>query len=335
MSETSPSSQTPQGGPVFLLAIDTEGDDIWARPRAPTTRNARFLPRFQAICERYGFVPTYLTNFEMANDACFVEMAKDASARGAAEVGMHMHAWDTPPIEPLGDQDWRDQPYATEFPSEQIDRKAEFMTRLLEDKFQAPITSHRAGRWGFCASYARSLIRLGYEVDCSVTPGVSWAMHPGLADGAGGVDYSSFPNKPYWIDPDDISRPGPSAFLEVPMTIIEQERPWHRALVRRLLGRQGPRLIWLSPQPGNLGNLLQIVEQKRQESADYIQFTLHSSEFMPGGSPTFPTNESIEQLYRDLEQLFEKISRHFSGSGLTAYARRLRALPARREACER
>jgi hypothetical protein len=31
---------------------------------------------------------------------------------------------------------------------------------------------------------------------------------------------------------------------------------------------------------------------------------LHSSEFMPGGSPTFRDERSIEKLYSDMEQLF-------------------------------
>jgi len=307
--------------PVFLLTIDTEGDDVWARPRHATTQNARFLPRFQALCERYAFKPTYLTNHEMAKDAAFAEMARDALARGTAEIGMHMHCWDTPPIEPLGALDWLDQPYATEFSALVIDRKAEFMTRLLEDGFETKITSHRAGRWGFGAAYARSLVRLGYEVDCSVTPGVTWTRHPGLSGGRGGVDYRNFPAESYWLDLDDISRPGSSALLEAPMSIVVQKRPLWREAARRLLGKTDPRMIWLRPEPGNLSDLLEIAERKRHENADYLQFTLHSSEFMPGGSPSFPTEQSIEALYRDLEILFEQVARDFAGAGLTDYAR--------------
>src|SRR5579871_1036624 len=57
--------------PAFLITIDTEGDDIWARPREVTTKNARFLPRFQALCEAFALRPTYLVNFEMAKDDAF------------------------------------------------------------------------------------------------------------------------------------------------------------------------------------------------------------------------------------------------------------------------
>jgi hypothetical protein len=307
--------------PVFLITIDTEGDDVWSRPRRVETQNARFLPRFQNLCERFNFIPTYLTNREMALEPAFVEMARDAFRRGAAEIGMHMHCWDSPPIEPLGEDDCFDQPYAPEYAPDLIDRKAELMTRLLEDVFDCAIRSHRAGRWGFCASYARSLIRLGYEIDCSVTPGVNWASTPGFRRGKGGVDYTSFPTTPYWLDPDDISRAGRSPLLEAPMTIVPQKRPWPRELARQLIGRRGPRLVWLRPEPGNLDALLTLVALERAQGKEYVQFTLHSSELMPGGSPTFPTRESIEALYRDLEILFAAIAENFSGYSLADYAR--------------
>ena len=47
---------------------------------------------------------------------------------------------------------------------------------------------------------------------------------------------------------------------------------------------------------------------------------LHSSEFMPGGSPSFPTAEAIEKLYRDMEKLFAAAAPFFRGATLTEYA---------------
>ena len=46
----------------FIITIDTEGDNLWARPREITTRNAAYLPRFQALCETFRFKPVYLVN---------------------------------------------------------------------------------------------------------------------------------------------------------------------------------------------------------------------------------------------------------------------------------
>ena len=67
--------------PAFLVTIDTEGDNLWAAPVEATTENARCLPRFQALCERHGFKPTYLTDHEMALCDRFVEFARDGLGR--------------------------------------------------------------------------------------------------------------------------------------------------------------------------------------------------------------------------------------------------------------
>ena len=83
----------------FLISIDTEGDNLWAWKTGDkiTTENARFLPRFQELCEKYGFKPTYLTNHEMANDPFFVRYFKQRNLSGKCEIGMHLHAWNSPP----------------------------------------------------------------------------------------------------------------------------------------------------------------------------------------------------------------------------------------------
>src|SRR4051812_8506605 len=81
-----PSDCTMRNG-SFLITIDTEGDNAWARPRRNTTRNSQFLPRFQSLCERFGFKPTYLTNYEMARCPAFQEFARDVLRRSAGEVG--------------------------------------------------------------------------------------------------------------------------------------------------------------------------------------------------------------------------------------------------------
>ena len=68
--------------PAFLISIDTEGDDLWSVPEEVTTENARYLPRFQSLCERHGLKPTWLTNYEMAESPAFGEFAHDVLRRG-------------------------------------------------------------------------------------------------------------------------------------------------------------------------------------------------------------------------------------------------------------
>ncbi len=194
--------------PAFLITIDTEGDNLWQKHDSITTENARYLPRFQQLCEKYGFKPVYLTNYEMAIDPFYIEFARDVIARGTAEVGMHLHAWNSPPTEPLTADDWRHKPYLIEYSDAMMREKVDYMTRLLEDTFQTKMVSHRAGRWAFDERYARLLVEYGYQVDCSVTPRVNWKTAKGAPQGDGGTDYRRFPQHAYFLDENDISREG-------------------------------------------------------------------------------------------------------------------------------
>jgi hypothetical protein len=313
------------GRPAFLITIDTEGDDLWSAPKEITTRNAAFLPRFQSLCERYGFKPTYLTNYEMASAPAYKEFAQDAVRRSAAEIGIHIHAWNSPPIEPLTADDFTYQPYLIEYPRKTMRAKIGFLTDLLEDTFGVKIASHRAGRWSFNAVYARLLVDRGYSVDCSVTPHASWQQMRGDPAQRGGTDFSRFPEVAYHMDLQDISRPGVSPLLEVPMTILPSSAQVARAVAKRLpqgsfIGRAWkrvfPPLLWLRPNGRNLRQMVQVLERVRLQQRSYAEFMLHSSEFMPGGSPTFRTAESIERLYDHLEQLFGTAAIYFRGATL-------------------
>src|SRR5262249_22948935 len=159
----------------------------------------------------------YLVNYEMAQCDQFVEFGRDVLARDAGEIGMHLHAWNSPPMVALTADDYRYRPYLTEYPEHVMRDKIRFMTGLLEQRFGRKMVSHRGGRWGFDSRYAALLVEEGYRVDCSVTPGVDWRGNPGAPGGRGGPDYSSFPGHPYFLGTADISAPGAGPLLEVPM----------------------------------------------------------------------------------------------------------------------
>jgi hypothetical protein len=319
--------------PALLVTIDTEGDNLWSRPRVVTTRNAEYLPRFQALCEKYGLKPTYLTNWEMVQSPAFREFGRDLLARRTGEIGMHLHAWNSPPLAPLTADDDYYHPFLIDYPENQMREKVKVLTSALEDTFGVTMVSHRAGRWSFNETYARILVDHGYLVDCSVTPYVSWASILGDPASNGGTDFSRFPDTAYFIDLNDIRRPGNSPLLELPVTIVPPSYPGVLEAARTFLAhhRFGTRVanrffrscLWLRPTRRNRKTLLHILAIARQEQRPYIEFMLHSSELMPGGSPAFPSRESIEALYDDLEALFTAARDVFEGHTLRDYYGRL------------
>lgn len=322
--------------PCFLITIDTEGDNAWARPNVATTQNAQYLERFQELCESHGLKPTYLTNYEMVKCPMFRGLAGWVLARDAGEIGMHLHAWNTPPLTPLTPDDHRYLPYLIEYPESVMREKIRTMTGELEDVFGVKMVSHRAGRWSFDERYARLLVEEGYRIDCSVTPLVSWKRTMGDPSQSGGTNYEAFPTDSYWIDLEDISRPGTSSLLEVPMTILPGERTDARSLsealgrlprplraladpLRRVCDRVTAPVRWLRPNGRNGLQLLEIVEEVLREGRSYAEFMLHSSEFMPGGSPTFKTEADIDRLFADLAVLFSAVRGRFRGATLAEF----------------
>jgi hypothetical protein len=308
--------------PWFLITIDTEGDNVWSRPPRATTRNAEFLEPFQELCERHRLKPTWLANHEMIVSPVFRRFAGDVLARGTAEVGMHLHAWDSPPLIPLTSNDAAVQPYLVEYDDRVMQEKVHALTAMLEDQLGVKMLSHRAGRWSLDERYAEILLEEGYKVDSSVTPLVSWASQLGDPSRNGGADYTHFPKDPYWIDLDDVSCAGSSDLLEVPMTVVSS-RPVAirriidftdrlpdsleevRGLSHRVADRLAPSATWLRPNRRNAGQLRRVAERALEQGRLHVEFMLHSSELMPGGSPTFPDEESIGVLYGGLESLFK------------------------------
>lgn len=311
----------------FIITIDTEGDDQWSWRvgQAITTENILFMPRFQELSEKYGFKPVWLSNYEIVSDERFVKFISDVLGRGMGEVGMHLHAWNTPPhydlpLEKTG------APYLIEYPLEVMEQKIATMTELIKDKIGVSPVSHRAGRWATDQRYFSLLEKYGYRVDCSVTPHVNWEKHEGQTACSAGSNYLNANEEP------SVILQGASAqkpLIEVPVTV----RPSHKVFVQNAKNPRSvlasvyrafkTQMLWLRPNGKNLQQMKYLIDQVAASDSEYIMFMLHSSELMPGGSPRFKTEESIEHLYNDIESVFAHASQRFAGATLEEYYQEL------------
>ena len=305
----------------FLISIDTEGDNlwIWKHGNVINTKNVDYLPRFQNLCEEFGYKPTYLTNYEIANSKDYQKFAKNVIKKKTGEVGMHLHAWNTPPEDRLENQ--KDNPgaaYLIEYNPDIMEEKISFMTEKLRSVFETDIITHRAGRWTMNETYFNLLANYNYKIDCSVTPHIDWKKCTGETTGSGGSNYKHSPENPYFLKVDGKS------LLEVPLTVRRTQKtfksssahPYLSILYRKIAGN----VIWLRPNGNNTNKMLWLIDKiANEDNTDYIMFMLHSSELMPGGSPTFKTEESIEVLYGQLKTIFEYASDRFEGMTIGEY----------------
>ena len=324
--------------PAFVITLDTEPDNEWGRPRVATTENARFVPRFHELCQRYAFPVTYLMTLEMAEDPFLRDYLRPRAAAGECEIGAHLHPWNTPPLAPLTDDDLRHHPYPFEYPPEVQRAKLETLVDPIDRRYGARPVSYKAGRWGLDGTHAALLARLGFRVDTSVCPGVNWGPSHGAPRGSGGPDFSTAPLLPYRLSDVDVCRPGGLRIWEIPPTIVfysalGRRVPGVQALyrkvrrVRRLFDRQHLGAQWLRPYPyQTAARLRRVADLARAAGAPVLNMTLHSSELMPGCSPYNKTAASIEDLYARLEPFLAAMRADgLSGVTLDAAAARLEA----------
>jgi hypothetical protein len=304
----------------FIITIDTEGDNLWEyRMGYPiTTQNARYIPRFQELCNKYNYKPVYLTNYEMVNDNFFVNFLLSELDKGNSEIGLHLHAWNNPPNYDLPVNGKRyGQPYLIEYPLSIMRQKIGILCDLLRKKFNIDVVSHRAGRWAMNPGYFDILAEYGLKIDCSVTPHISWKNAYGLSYGSKGSDYTTYPENPYMVKTSSAN------ILEIPVTIRHLHILPHTIRIWSLLSCIKKfiigKTVWLRPNGNNLQDMLSLINTIQRSDANYLMFMLHSSELMPGGSPTFKTIKSIECLYRDLEIIFNKIAENFKGITIKDY----------------
>lgn len=295
-----------QNKKYFVITIDTEADNQWVYENPITTENTLYLPRFQELCEQFNFKPVWLTDYEMASDERFVKYFKEKQDKGLCEIGMHLHGWSTPPEYELP-VNCKERPFIYEYPLNIIEEKVKNITELLTQKFRVSPITHRAGRWAINNEYLSILCKYGYKIDCSVTPGINWVNTKGQT-GCHGPDFSEYSDKVQKI----------GNMLEVPVSIkkircfnvkkiipTRHVRSWLIDLLRELKNFNKAKLQWLRPDRFfNLNALKKLVDLVAEDDSEYLMFMIHSSELMPGGSPTFVTKRTIEKLYKLLEKLF-------------------------------
>lgn len=318
----------------FILSIDTEADNQWDHGRELSVENLKYIPRLQALCNRFGIKPTYLVTSEVCYDDYARSLFSDLIKHDTAEIGAHLHCWTTPPFK---DRDGfrKNDPnhaFASELPEELVEAKISGLTQEITKAFGKKPTSFRSGRYGFNDTIARILIHNGYVVDSSITPFISWAEHAGLPGGKGGPDFIKKTPFPAKIEADE------GRLVEIPVTILPTLPPLNLSnaiagyyfshvdksfilkIFRKLFYSNQP--LWLRPFPWmNTAKYHHLIKQGSKIKLPFLVMMFHSSELMPGGSKYRPDEKSIESLFLELESLFRLLEKqNIEGISLTEAA---------------
>lgn len=317
----------------FIITVDVEADNQWQRPSTLSVANIKFLSRFQALCQKYNFVPTYFVTYEVAADQQSVDILHNFQKQGA-EIAAHLHPWSTPPF--VQEQNWElaHHRFPSELPDSELEAKLLSLTNIITKNFGTRPTSFRAGRWGVSGQLLSWLASQNYVADASITPKVSWEKSKGGSTNTGGPNFKQAMSKPYYPDEKNILKNGQLNILEVPMTIlftglfknennilanffINLPEGLLKRVMNRLLFRQKWLRIFSNSKKSDWQNIYQSAVVNNLPA---LQFMIHSSELMPAGSPYAKTEAAVDFIYLQLEEMFKFFqANNLSGKTLTNF----------------
>jgi hypothetical protein len=303
---------------IVIVSIDTE-EDNWHRTRTGVTvENIAELRGLAAFFDRLGVRPTYFTTYQVAIDARAAATLRDVSAGGRAEIGAHLHPWNTPPL---------DEAFVPRnsmlknLPADLQRAKLKRLTAALEQAFGSTPRAFRAGRYGLGRETVAALLAGGYRVDSSVSPFVD------LASRDDGPSFVGAPMAPYYLAADrDVTQPAAGGtLLEIPLSYgysrgpfgfwdparrFLESPPWRALHLAGLAARTGiVKRLALTPEETSVQDMLTLSRRLLEHGVPHLQVSWHSPTLQAGLSPFARSSADVARLYSSIEGYVDGLSR--------------------------
>jgi hypothetical protein len=305
-------------GNLYTITVDTEEQWDWSSGFTTDTQgvsNIQGLPRFQKTCEALGAKVTYFVNYAVLANKESRDVIAQLSQNPMAEIGLHYHPWNTPPLSPERFVPSRDS-YLANLDWTVARAKLESVLEGFERLGIKP-TSFRGGRYSTSEQIQQYLYSKGILADYSFMPYCRWSD-----DGA--PDYS---RRGYRAIRKAFSQQR-DGFWELPLTrgftrfdwdfmgrlfLRIESSPWNKLRLIGILERlRVCERVWLNFEEMRGGANIKLLPALVRKRMPYINFTLHSSSLVAGCNSYVPDGQALEELYRNLENFLQP----FGSSGV-------------------
>lgn len=289
--------------PMLQVVIDTEADFDWNKGISTDVGRVSSivgLERGFDAFQRHGLRPSLMIDHPVATQPHSSALVRRLADQGC-EVGVHLHAWTTPPlVEPR--DDWHS--FSGNLGASLEHAKLAALTARVEDLIGTRARAFKGGRYGISANTIAAIDALGFDIDLSICPCYDYSP-------LGGSDFSRFTSRPGWFG-------ASGRLLSLPTTAtrlgwLEGRKPaagwgargnWAGGLrISRLAARLNasyPRR--LSPEGGSFAEMRRLTMQLHAAGLRIFTLSLHSPTFQVGNTPYCRSPEELAALLANIDR---------------------------------
>lgn len=293
-----------------VISIDVEEEGLFRGryERRPQVANVEHLRRLDFCFQEFGQPLTLLVSYPVTQDARACETLRQMREQQGAEIGTHLHHWNTPPYADLP----QPEPVRCHLlPRDLLRWKLATLSTTIEEHLDVRPRSFRMGRFDYCPALTPLLAEHGYLVDSSIAP-LRCEMH--------GPDHFRERAAVYELG---------HGVLEAPITTVPVSEAaaqgaagvgkrlpyaWQtslqRAFAKTLVAGVHP--LWFPLASMKLATRVHLAK-----GGSVLNMFLHSSELMPGGSPQVPDEATAKRLADKIRTWLDWLHRRYSVTGCT------------------
>ena len=303
----------PPGPPRLYVVVDTEEEFDWSAPfsrRETRVSNIAAQERAQSVLEPYGVRPVYLVDYPVATQPEGYEPLRAIHARGACEIGAHLHPWTNPPFNEAVNE-------RNSFPGNLEPRIEEAKLARLVEAIQRGFglrpLYYKAGRYGIGPNTLRLAARHGIRVDFSVMPGVDLRAQGGpdlRGLSAGTYEAGEHPVRSV---PMTRGHTGPLAAFGPAVNRVLDAAPALR--LRGALARVGLfRSVALTPEGVPTRELLRLASGMVRRGHKTLVMHYHSPSLVPGHTPYVRTRRDADELLARIDAVCAHVLGRLGGT---------------------
>lgn len=299
---TTPIASPRGAAPKLIVTVDTEEAFDWRAFEIVAHRvcDTHGVDRFQQLCAAAGVKPLYFLTYPLLADANVAAYFRRLREDGAADCGLHLHQWATPPKSEFSGEYFSFQKNLP--PALQREKLA-----ALADKFEAVFGTralcHRAGRYGIAPENYALLATVGVKYDFSPSSAFDFSS-------AGGPDFSAYSNRPFvaagsgWrIGVTPVS--GACALRRTRLFVGQETAPPGFAPSRHSPRDRFLQPMRLSPEGADLADLKALTNRLIADETPALTFTLHSTSLTPGANDYAKSPADVECMLEISRSYFE------------------------------